>query len=201
MPRKRNPDRRRQILDAAKKLFGTRGYQATNIAAIAAELEIGHGTFYRYFKNKRDIFAQVLAEIMEQIGAIAITEDPNGSDTLDEFREQVERIGMALFDILANPTVANLVFHEAYSVDSEMRERIEQAFDFFARFTNAYLDNGKAKGFLRSDFDTAIAARAMNAIVFEAVRRLAGADDPEAHVQGWVDVVMMLQFEGLAAKS
>ena len=37
--------RRRQILQAAEKVFSEKGYHQTNIADIARELKIGHGTF------------------------------------------------------------------------------------------------------------------------------------------------------------
>jgi len=200
MPRKPNPQRPQQILAAARKLFGSRGYQATNIADIAAELDIGHGTFYRYFKNKRDIFARLLGDIVAQIGAIAIAESPTHADTVDQFRDQVARIGRKLYEILGDPVVATLVFYEVYTVDEEMRERMDTAFEFFARFTAAYLENGVAKGFLRRDFDAAIAARALNAVVFEAIRQLARSDDPEGQYDRWFDIVMKLQFEGLAAR-
>ena len=57
-------ERRRDILDAARTLFASKGYQATNIADVADRLKMGHGTFYRYFKNKRDIFSHVIDEIV-----------------------------------------------------------------------------------------------------------------------------------------
>ena len=47
--------RTKEILDAAYKVFSEKGYHDAGIADIAAELQIGHGTIYRYFKNKADI--------------------------------------------------------------------------------------------------------------------------------------------------
>ena len=47
---------RADILQAAFIEFSDRGYHQTAIADIAQRLGIGHGTFYRYFDNKRDIF-------------------------------------------------------------------------------------------------------------------------------------------------
>ena len=56
-------------------------------ADIAAELGIGHGTFYRYFRNKHDIAAHVLDRVVERVAAGALEEDPEASDTLEEYRE------------------------------------------------------------------------------------------------------------------
>ena len=59
--------RRNEIIEAAYEVFSTKGYTATGIADIAERLGIGHGTFYRYFKNKRDILDQVIDYGVERI--------------------------------------------------------------------------------------------------------------------------------------
>jgi AcrR family transcriptional regulator len=200
MPRRLKAERRREILATARDLFAAKGYQATNIADVAGALRMGHGTFYRYFKNKRDIFAQVIDEIVGRIAAIAIAEVPAQAATLAEFRAQVERIGARLYQIFVGDEVAvRLLFHEVHAVDAEMRKKIDDGFELLARFTAAYLRNGVERGFLRRDLDVEIAARAMNAIVLEGVRRCAAAAKPEDEAAKWVTIVLQLQFEGLQA--
>ena len=61
---------RREIIDAAFDCFAERGYHATGIADVATRLGIGHGTFYRYFQNKRDIVDHVVDELVARIHAI-----------------------------------------------------------------------------------------------------------------------------------
>ena len=56
---------RREIVEAAFECFTERGYHATGIADIAARLGIGHGTFYRYYENKRDIVDHVITDLIE----------------------------------------------------------------------------------------------------------------------------------------
>ncbi len=46
---------RQSILDAAKKLFLTDGYDATSIRKIAAEIEFSPTTIYLYYKDKAEI--------------------------------------------------------------------------------------------------------------------------------------------------
>ena len=55
---------REEIVDAAFAEFAERGYHDTGIADIARRLGIGHGTFYRYFENKRDILDHVVTRLM-----------------------------------------------------------------------------------------------------------------------------------------
>lgn len=48
-------DLRRNILDAAKKLFIEEGYEATSIRKIAAAIEFSPTTIYLYYKDKGEI--------------------------------------------------------------------------------------------------------------------------------------------------
>jgi AcrR family transcriptional regulator len=54
------------ILDAAIKLFSEQGYENTRISDITDSLHMGKGTFYVYFKNKKELF-------MECIDRLAVT--------------------------------------------------------------------------------------------------------------------------------
>ncbi len=59
--------RREEILDAARRVFATRGFRGTTIADIAEEAHIALGTIYLYFASKEEVFAalnQRLAEIL-----------------------------------------------------------------------------------------------------------------------------------------
>jgi AcrR family transcriptional regulator len=48
--------RRRQIEDAAKKLFILKGFNSTTINEIAEKAELSPGTIYPYLKNKRELY-------------------------------------------------------------------------------------------------------------------------------------------------
>ena len=54
--------RRKQILDAARKLLFETGMKAISINKIANEAELGVGTIYFYYKNKEEIFAALQEE-------------------------------------------------------------------------------------------------------------------------------------------
>ena len=56
-------DRRRQILDAALEVFGTKGfYQATNKDIAEAAGGISPGLIYWYFKDKQDLLFAVIRD-------------------------------------------------------------------------------------------------------------------------------------------
>ena len=48
-------ERKKEILDAAEKLFAERGYEAATVNGILDAVKIAKGTFYYYFKSKEDV--------------------------------------------------------------------------------------------------------------------------------------------------
>ena len=51
----RKTDKRQAIIEAAKELFVTQGYENTTIAQVAKEARVAVGTVYLYFKNKLEL--------------------------------------------------------------------------------------------------------------------------------------------------
>ena len=59
--RRRGEQTRQRLLDAGAAVLPRRGYRDTRVDDIVAAAAVSHGTFYRYFENKDDLF-RVLAE-------------------------------------------------------------------------------------------------------------------------------------------
>lgn len=57
--------KRRLILNAAKKLFSEKGFSKATMEEIAKEAEFSPGTLYLYFKNKDELDASLSIEILE----------------------------------------------------------------------------------------------------------------------------------------
>ena len=57
-------ERKNSILDLSTKFFSEQGYYETHIEEIIKEARIGKGTFYRYFKNKDDLFISLLLRFL-----------------------------------------------------------------------------------------------------------------------------------------
>jgi AcrR family transcriptional regulator len=54
--------RRKEILDAARRLFWQNGYAGTSIPRIAREAELAPGTIYLYFPSKEALYVELLLE-------------------------------------------------------------------------------------------------------------------------------------------
>lgn len=62
----RAAEQRRRVLDASVDIFSRRGYRATSMNEIAAEVGLSKPTLYHYFRSKEDILVQLYEDVMEQ---------------------------------------------------------------------------------------------------------------------------------------
>lgn len=191
----RKSERREEILAAALRVFAEKGYHDAGIADIAALLGMGHGTFYRYFKNKHDIALAVLDRVVLRVAAIGLEEDPSGSDSLDAYRQQVERMLTRMVDLGdSEPDLVRFFQMQGFVVDAE---RLARAMDAFSLFAALFLENGVKKGFLRPDLDVVFTSQGLIALMFEGARRALGEPDTAVR-RRWVQAGMRLMFDGIA---
>jgi AcrR family transcriptional regulator len=83
---------KRTILKAAEKLLGENGYKGTQIADISRLANTGLGTFYIYFKGKKE----VLSEIIKLVNHALRTNSWEYTKDADDRRE-IENAGMQAF--------------------------------------------------------------------------------------------------------
>jgi AcrR family transcriptional regulator len=192
---------RREIIDAAFDCFAERGYHATGIADIAARLGIGHGTFYRYFDNKRDIVDHVVDDLVGRITAALSAENaPDAVSTLDDYREQSARIGESLARIFSeDPRVPRLLLFDAPGIDNAMAERILDLFDVAAALTAAYLSHGVELGYLRADLDVGSTATAINGMILASAIASLRKSGPE-HQRRLSEALRRVMYDGIAAR-
>ncbi|WP_046469167.1 TetR/AcrR family transcriptional regulator [Allosalinactinospora lopnorensis] len=192
--------RQREIIAVASRVFAERGYHNTGVADIARELGAGHGTFYRYFESKLDLLRHVLDHAVDRIMAALADEDPGASDTAQEYRAQVERIGAALFRLLRDDDhLVRLLTMHASNVDAEITARVSEAAESLFSLTESYLRNGVDKGFLRADLDIEITARGVNGMILLGALNALGREEAinsERWIRGFTD----LMFDGITAR-
>ncbi len=71
-------DRRRQLLDAAVRVFARQGFHASRVSDIATEAGVAHGLVYHYFSSKDEVLDTVFRErwglLLDHIRAVDATE-------------------------------------------------------------------------------------------------------------------------------
>lgn len=193
--------RKSEILSASIEVFSSQGFHQAGIADIAKALNIGHGTVYRYFKNKRDIFNAILADLLGQMAEIVMQEPPN-TDSLEEYAEQLQRIADGLLVIFKrDPRLAKIAFYESLGVDPEATESVEHLLSIFAQFTEQYMKNGMDKGFLRATMNPSIAAHLVTAMLVETIKKVAAKDImDDAEIDAWRQEIIQFMIGGLERK-
>ena len=58
---------RQAILDAAAKVFKSRGFMNTSVSDIMRESNLGVGTFYNYFGSKEEILMELVKDLFTQV--------------------------------------------------------------------------------------------------------------------------------------
>jgi AcrR family transcriptional regulator len=91
--RARNRD---ALIAAARKLFSEQGFEATTIAAIAEEADLGFGTFYRYFPDKEAILQAVLDLGKAEVDAVLAHPDNTEAGPTEALRGLTARFVRAV---------------------------------------------------------------------------------------------------------
>jgi len=107
---------RRQLVTAARALFGARGYAEVGTEEIVRVAGVTRGALYHQFRDKAELFAAVAEEIESEIAGL-ITTGATGAADAGADPLQVLRTGAQLFlDACAEPEVERVILLDAPAV-------------------------------------------------------------------------------------
>jgi AcrR family transcriptional regulator len=153
-----NADRRQQILEAALKVFSTKGFhKATNKDIAQAAGGISPGLIYWYFKDKEDLFLSI---IRERAAIFQLADHPERLMELPP-REGLALIGrtyLSVFKVPGNVAIVRILVAEAIRFPQIAEMFYKQAASRFLGLLSQYLQHQVDLGRLRPH-ETAIAAR------------------------------------------
>ena len=127
--RRMSPDARRaQLLAVATDLFAARGYHATSISHIIEKASVARGTFYQYFRSKKEIFDSLLDQLFEQVtSAVAPIEIASPEQIAQAIRANIESLCRRLQE---NLPMGRILLEQAVGVNETGREQLR---DFYKR--------------------------------------------------------------------
>ena len=135
-------ERKLSILNAAKEMFAINGYHDTSISDIIKRADIARGTFYLYFKDKREIFDALFDQLLQEINEslIRVTIAPDQKPPLEQIAENLHRI----FQLAMNdPELARILFRHAPGLDSITDQKIEGFYNKIASLVEGALVLGE----------------------------------------------------------
>jgi AcrR family transcriptional regulator len=165
--------RREQVLRHAKRIFARKGYHRTNISEIIARARIARGTFYLYFENKRDLFEELLARVLDELRLRIqrVRVGPAEPDPVEQLRANLRRV-LAL--LLSERELTDILLNRATGFDRELDARIA---DFYAKVVaqiQRSLDLGIAMDLVRQ-CDTRVVANCILGGIKEVVAQASRA--------------------------
>ncbi len=143
--------KRRFILNAAAAAFGARGFHAVTVKDIAGRAGIAHGTFYLYFKDKKDVYRELSRELQSRIVEVVLPDGTagglaEGADLTALIRERLAQLANLLE---REAGFARVFVYRTVGADPEFEQQRRQ---FIGELTNsiaAVLRAGADRGLLR----------------------------------------------------
>jgi AcrR family transcriptional regulator len=148
-------DRRRQILDAAVRVFARQGFHSTRVADIADEAGVAYGLVYHYFTSKD----QVLNELFSERWSLLLQAIGEAEAKASEPREKLEAVAAFIVESYRHdPELMKVIIVEvtraANSFGRTHLPEISQAYELIAKI----VADGQAQGVFRSDIDSYFAS-------------------------------------------
>lgn len=79
-----------KLLQAAEEVFGEKNYYEASIVDITNRAGVGQGTFYLYFKSKKDIFVELIKHLHHEVRYFIQQEIDQVSNRIDAEKAGVE---------------------------------------------------------------------------------------------------------------
>jgi TetR/AcrR family transcriptional regulator, fatty acid metabolism regulator protein len=178
-------DKRRAIVEAARELFTTQGYEATTIAEVARQSRVAVGTVYLYFSNKNDLLYAVKSdwerEFLQFLLQPELQAIPHHKRALPLMR--------ACFEMCQrNTQMIQMMGLQAQHVG----EWHTQDSGPIVQGIQAFLDDAVAAGAFRPNIDTKVAAITSFGMVESALEQcflVEGGKDQERYIRALADAL------------
>lgn len=166
---------RERILEAAVKVFATKGYHDTKVDDIVSESKTSKGSFYFYFPSKQDIFLALVdtfAELLESRLHARIDSETSGMARLDlALHVCLETFGQYR-------GLAKIAFVQATGLGLAFEEKRRAVNDRFIEIIKNNLNEAVADGSIPA-LDTEVAACAWMGGLNEIVLRWVYTGQPD----------------------
>ncbi len=148
------PDRRQQradrnrkrLLSAAMRVFSQKGYYKATLEEIRRRANLGKGTIYNYFSDKKGLFMGLVDSLLAELGASV-------KDAVSGIKDDVSRLRAAISAYVqfseGHRSFCRILIHEQSSFAKELRERAHSGtlghLDMLEGILRDGMKNGKLK--------------------------------------------------------
>ena len=168
-------DRRRQILDAAVRVFARQGYHSCRVSDIADEAGVAYGLVYHYFRSKDQVMNELFTERWSLL--LAAIEEVDERDVSP--REKLDAVAGFIIDSYRHdPELMQVIIVEvtraANSFGRTHLPEINRAYESIAKI----ISDAQADGAFRSEIDPLLASMWFYGAIEQLLVRLGVRADP-----------------------
>ncbi|HEX5609483.1 MAG TPA: TetR/AcrR family transcriptional regulator [Solirubrobacterales bacterium] len=189
-------DKRRQILDAAVRVFARQGFHATRVSDIADEAGVAYGLVYHYFRSKDE----VLNELFVERWSLLLTAIEEADQAGGAHRARMAAVASFIIDSYKHdPELMKVIIVEvtraANSFGRTHLTEIRRAYSSIAKI----VADGQEAGEFRRDIDPLFASMAF----YGAIEQLLSgwifdvAENTDANFEEAKDLLVTMICDGL----
>jgi TetR/AcrR family fatty acid metabolism transcriptional regulator len=146
-------EKRRQILDAAVRVFARGGYHGSRVGEIASEAGVAHGLLYHYFSSKehvlQSIFRENWGELLDRLRAVEVAGE--------SAEEKLAGIAKILLRTWRNaPDVVTVMVREV-ARSAHLQDQVDEVREAFG-IVQRVIEQGQVEGVFRPDVDSRLAS-------------------------------------------
>lgn len=139
------PSSRQRIIDIARRLFIEEGYLGVSMQQIADIAGLRKASLYHHFRSKESLFADVMAELMDQI--LSELSDVDLDD--EPIEEQLRQIALINYRQFDQPEIHRLAMdffkHVPESEHTEVHERLRSMQAVFSDLFERAIERGELR--------------------------------------------------------
>jgi len=187
---------KKEILEAALRLFSEKGYHNVSMEQIAKEAEFSVGMLYKFFKSKEDLYRSIIKEVAERFQKALTNAIEQEGDEIEKLRNYL-RIKGRLFK--ENLPAIRLYFAEtkgiSFSITAGLEKELRRQYnDFLKRLSKLFksaIEKGKFKKILEPFYLAVALDSISNSFLFLWL------EDPSSHPYPDPDMILKILFEGI----
>ncbi|MEY9847576.1 TetR/AcrR family transcriptional regulator [Streptacidiphilus sp. MAP5-3] len=159
----RREQTRQKLFVAAQQLIAEQGFSSTTVDEIAERAGVAKGTVYYNFKNKNDLFEELLRHGVGLLTATLREASAAHPDAPVEQLDAMIRAGLGFIEQYR--AFAQLLLSELWRTNRTWQQTLTLLREDAVAVVRASLDAAVASGELREDLDTGLAAPAVFGMV------------------------------------
>ena len=149
----RQADRRRQILEAAVKVFARSGFHRARVGDIAEEAGVAYGLVYHYFTSKEELLETIFRDTWTQMLARVREVEGSGVDASEQVRQVT---ALLLRTWRRDPDLVRVLVREV-TRSQHVQQEIEEITDAM-KALEGIIRRGQESGEFRSGIDPRLGA-------------------------------------------